>query len=104
MDTATKLVRVQVKSAWLDESSGNYVTDNRRTKTNRRRMIRDNYSLQDFDIAVVYLAEIRVFYVMPVEVFIGYGSSITFVETAKRQRKPKSSEFRDRWDIISANT
>ncbi|MDA8563727.1 group I intron-associated PD-(D/E)XK endonuclease [Mariniblastus sp.] len=104
VDTATKLVRVQVKSAWLDESSGNYVTDNRRTKTNRRRMIRDNYSLEDFDVAVVYLTDVRVFYAMPVDVFIGYGSSITFVETIKRQRKPKSAEFRDRWDIILANS
>ena len=103
VDSATKLARIQVKSAWLDESSGNYVTDNRRTKTNRRRMIRDHYSLDDFDIAVVYLADIRVFYVMPVDVFIAYGSSITFVESTKRQRKPKSAEFRDRWDLISTN-
>ena len=30
------LVKVQVKCAWFDEARGNYVVDNRRTKTNRR--------------------------------------------------------------------
>ena len=41
-----------------------------------------------------------VFYVMPCDVFIDYGSEIHFVEATKRQRKPKSSEFRNAWDLI----
>ena len=38
---------------------------------------------------------------MPVEVFISYGNEIHLVETTKRQRKPRSSEFREAWKLIS---
>jgi hypothetical protein len=36
----------------------------------------------------------------PILVFIGYGSEIHLVEAEKRQRKPKSADYRDRWDLI----
>ncbi len=32
--------------------------------------------------------------------FIGYGSEIHLVETEKRQRKPRSAEYRDAWELI----
>lgn len=41
------LIKVQVKYAWFDEPSGNYVADNRRTKTNRRLMLREAYKRSD---------------------------------------------------------
>ncbi len=39
-EKAGRFIKVQVKCAWFDTTSQNYVVDNRRTKTNRRRMIR----------------------------------------------------------------
>ena len=100
-DVHGKLVKVQVKYAWLDAPSGNYVVDNRRTKTNRRRMVREAYEPKDFDFAIAYIEKLDAFYVFPVEVFIGYGSEIHLVETDKRQRKPKSADYRDAWDLIA---
>ncbi|MCB0559991.1 MAG: hypothetical protein KDD09_13655 [Phaeodactylibacter sp.] len=38
LDVDGALIKVQVKSAWWDVKKGNYVVDNRRTKTNRRVM------------------------------------------------------------------
>lgn len=99
-DIAGVLLKVQVKSSWYDEKSGNYVVDNRRTKTNRREMLRANYSLKDFDSALVYIQELNLFYVFPVDVFISYGSEIHLVEAEKRQRKPKSTIYREVWDLI----
>jgi hypothetical protein len=99
-DINGKLVRIQVKSAWFDLKSQNYVVDTRRTKTNRRQMIRNNYSGNDFDFAVVYIENLNVFYVIPVNEFIAYGSSIHLIETEKRQRKPKSADFREAWQLI----
>jgi hypothetical protein len=95
LDVNASLIKVQVKSAWLDEPSGNYVVDNRRTKTNRRIMVREVYKLSDFDFALVYLAIPDLFYIFPVDVFIGYGSEIHMVEANKRQRKPSSAEYRE---------
>ncbi|MGI9158497.1 MAG: group I intron-associated PD-(D/E)XK endonuclease [Saprospiraceae bacterium] len=37
-DVNGRLIKIQVKSAWFDAVKGNYVVDNRRTKTNRRKI------------------------------------------------------------------
>ena len=99
-DVGGVFARIQVKSAWLDHSSGNYVVDNRRTKTNRRIMVRDKYKSSDFDFALVYVSKIDMFYIFPVDVFIEYGSEIHLVEADRRQRKPRSVEYRDAWEFI----
>ena len=99
-DIGTQLVKIQVKAAWLNQSSGNYVIDNRRTKTNRRQMLRSPYQASDFDFAIAYIDDLDVFYIFPAEVFISYGSEIHLVETEKRQRKPRSAAYRQRWDLI----
>ncbi len=101
IDIDNRLVRVQVKSAWFDAKKKCYFVDSRRTKTNRRRMLRHRYDEDDFDFAIIYLADLNVFYVMPVSVFSAYESSVSIIETDKRQRKPKSAEYRERWDLLS---
>jgi hypothetical protein len=99
-DVQGALIKVQVKSAWFDKRTGHYVVDNRRIKTNRRFMVRDVYKPSDFDFALVYLEDRDLFYVFPVDVFIGYGSGIHLVEADRRQRKPRSADYRDAWDSI----
>ena len=102
-DIDGKFIKIQVKSAWFDESRQNYVVDNRRTKTNRRLMLREKYNESDFDFAIIYLEEINIFYIMPVDVFISYSSEIHLVETEKRQRKPKSADYREAWHLLKSD-
>lgn len=99
-DVEGTLIKIQVKSAWFNEKSNNYVVDNRRTKTNRRIMLRAAYSQSDFDFALVYLENLDLFYVFPVDVFISYSSEIHLVEIDKRQRKPRSAPYREAWELI----
>jgi len=99
-DVEGTLVKIQVKCAWFDSITNNYLVDNRRTKTNRRQMVREAYIPTDFDFALIYLQEIDLFYVMPVEVFISYRSGISIVETDRRQRKPQSAVYRNAWELI----
>jgi len=101
VDRQSKLLRIQVKSAWFNAKDNCYIVDGRRTKTNRRCMLRKRYNKDDFDFAVIYLADLHVFYVMPLEIFCSYGSTVTFVESSKRQREPKSAKYRERWDLLS---
>ncbi|MEH1884438.1 group I intron-associated PD-(D/E)XK endonuclease [Nostoc sp.] len=103
-DVKGTLIKIQVKYAWLDEPSGNYVVDNRRTKTNRRLMVREAYQLSDFDFALVYIENLDLFYIFPIDIFIGYGSEIHLVEAEKRQRKPRSAQYRNAWELISAKS
>ncbi len=99
-DVGAALVKVQVKCAWFDQQRGNYVVDNRRTKTNRRWMVRETYDPSDFDFALAYIEELDLFYVFPVEVFISYASEVHLVEADKRQRKPRSVDYRGAWNLI----
>lgn len=101
VDLRGKLLRIQVKSAWFDKKAKCYAIDARRTKTNRRHMLRQYYNADDFDFAIIYLADLNIFYVIPVSVFANYKSTITFIESNKRQRKPKSAEYKERWDLLS---
>ncbi|MCB0705296.1 MAG: hypothetical protein KDC34_08305 [Saprospiraceae bacterium] len=98
LDVDGVLIKVQVKSAWFDSKKENYVVDNRRTKTNRKKMVRSTY--QETDFAIIYIQDLDIFYIMPSSTFINYGSEIHLVETSKRQRKPKSFEFRNAWNLI----
>jgi hypothetical protein len=99
-DVSGCLVRLQVKAAWPDSASGNYMMDTRRTKTNRRVMLRERYGPSDFDFALVYLEELGIFYVLPVAIFNSFKSGISLVEADRRQRKPRSAQYRDNWDLI----
>ncbi|WP_420460258.1 group I intron-associated PD-(D/E)XK endonuclease [Neolewinella sp.] len=100
LDIDQSLYRIQVKYAWYDQAKKNYVVDVRRTKTNRRQMVRSNYLPEDFDFAVLYIEATHNFYVMPAKVFISYGSEIHLVEDDKRQRKPRSAVYRNAWQLI----
>lgn len=100
IDNGSRLLKIQVKSAWFDESKKNYVVDVRRTKTNRRRMVRSVYTESDFDFAILYIPEQSIFYVMPVEIFNSYKSEIHLVESAKHQRKPKSFQYCEAWELL----
>ena len=99
LDVNGKLLKVQVKSAWY--YNGNYTVDSRRTKTNRRRMLRSHYDDKDFDFAILYIDCINAFYIMPISVFSTYKSGISLVESEKRQRKPQSAMYKERWDLLS---
>jgi hypothetical protein len=61
-----KFVKIQVKAAWFEKRSGNYVVDTRRTKANRKEITKNKYSSSDFDFAIVYISDIEVFYIFPI--------------------------------------
>ncbi len=101
LDVNGTLVKVQVKAAYFESKSGNYVADTRRTKTNRRRMVRARYAAHDFDFALCYIDTLRVFYVFPVSVFVSYASGISMVEDEDRQRSARSRPHREAWHQIA---
>jgi len=99
IDGRRKLARIQVKSAW--GKNGVYNIDTRRTKTNRRTMIRSRYSKNDFDFAVIFIEDLDIFYVVPQKAFDSFKSGIRLVEVQTRQRKPRVAEYREAWKLVS---
>ena len=65
-------------------------------------MLRDRYDANDFDFAILYVPDRNVFYVMPIDIFTSYRNGISLVEMKKRQRQPRSSNYRGKWDLLSA--
>ncbi len=100
IDIQGRLIRIQVKHAWFNKKDDVYIVDARRTMTNRRQMLRKKYSNDDFDVVVVYLGNKKVFYIIPILVFNSFASTVSFVESEKRQRLPRTAEYRERWDLI----
>jgi len=100
-DVGGSLARVQVKSAWYDATDDVWLVDSRRTQTNRRVLKHSKYGATDFDFALVYLSNPDLFYVFPSVVFNAYASSVSLVESNKRQRQPRSAQYRDAWVLIS---
>ncbi len=96
-----RIARLQVKSAWYEASKRLYTVDTRRTKTNRRVMRRETYGAHDFDFAILDVPDRAVCYVMPASVVRTYRSGISLVAFEKRQRKPRSEAYRERWDLLS---
>ena len=101
IDQGHRLLRLQVKSAWYDSAKGLYTVDARRTKTNRHRMRRARYTVKDFDFAILHIPRENVYYIMPIAAFTAYRSGISLVEGQKRQRKPRSWRYRERWDLLA---
>jgi hypothetical protein len=99
-DVKGHLIKIQVKTAWFDVKSGNYIVDNRRCKTNRKVMILDTYKVSDFDFALAWIENLQIAYVFPVDVFISFRGQIHLVESEKRQRKPRSFGYRNAWNLI----
>ncbi len=95
-----KFVRIQVKTAWYKEHVDNYVVDSRLTKTNRKVMKRSKYPKGAFDFVIAYIQEKDVCYVIPLKEFNTWAGEVHFVEAEKRQRKPRSAQYREAWNLI----
>lgn len=97
------LLRIQVKSAWIDKRHNRYVVDTRQTKTNRRKMLRKYYTEEDFDFAIIYIQDLNDFFVIPVKVFTKYKSNLTLTELKSAKVKferMKMKKYRNRWDLL----
>ena len=99
VDINGKLIKLQVKSAWSRNDV--YIVDSRRTKTNRHLMLRQRYSNKDFVFALLYIEDLDLFFVMPVNVFNSYKSEITLIVGKETQRDLKSSKYLEDWDLLS---
>ena len=99
LDVSGKLVKVQVKYAWLDKSSKNFLVYTVRTKTNRREMKKEKYKEGDFDFALVYIHPLEIFYVLPFCEFVRFAS-LSMIEFPGRQREGFTRKFRNAWNLI----
>ena len=99
VDVNGKLIKLQIKSAWTRNDV--YIVDSRRTKTNRHLMVRQRYSDKDFDFALLYIEDVDLFFVMPINVFNSYKSEITLIVGQENQRDIRSSKYLENWDLLS---
>ena len=102
-----KLIRIQVKSAWLSKGCNRYVIDVRQTKTNRKRMLRKYYDGNDFDFAIVYIQDLNDFFVLPIGIFRKYKSTLTLAEMKGVKmtfNRMSVRKYLNRWDLFNGLT
>lgn len=99
-EKAGRFIKIQVKCAWYDKNKKLYAVDVRRTKTNRRQMVRNRYHGGDFDFAIIYILEENIYYIFSLEAFNSYSSTISLIERNKRQRPPQSLQNREKWSLL----
>lgn len=100
VDTGESLVRAQVKSAWKDTKTANYVIDSRRTKTNRRKMLRSYYSQDECDVVIAYIPDHDTFFLFDIETFCEFRSSIYLAPKKRAGKQLRSCPYREKWDLI----
>ncbi len=100
IENGGRFIKLQVKYAWRRRDV--YIVDNRRTRTNRRAMVRALYRCEDFDYAILFIESLDIYYVMPVSIFISYKSEITLSGNNPRQRKSQlvSDAYFAAWHLL----
>lgn len=63
-------------------------------------MIVSYYKECDFNFAICYIEEKDISYILPIEVFLSYKGAISFNIKEKRQRGPKSEQYKEAWHLI----
>jgi hypothetical protein len=100
VDIDGRLVRIQVKWAWYDDKTDRYSVDTRRSQTNRAVYKITKYEEKDFEFLIAWVFDKDVFYIFPTKFAASFGGNISIVEGVKRQRPPRSAEYRSRWDLL----
>jgi hypothetical protein len=100
LDDKENLVKIEVKTAWFYNRDQAYIVQIRRMKTNRRVYRFEKYEPGDFDLLITVIQEPQVMYIFPSKVALSYANSISIVEGVKRQRKPKSADYREAWHLL----
>ncbi len=98
-DTGSRLVRIQVKSAY--QQGEWWLVGVRRAKTNRKTYKFERYAPGDFDVALLWQPADQVFYVMPIIIFLQYRATIALpYKNASRERPNKARKYREAWHLV----
>jgi len=91
VDNGQKLLKIQIKTA--EGYNGIYNIKNRRSQGKK-------YNLEDFDFACVYIERLNIFYIMPVEEFIGFSGNIRIVEGNYLGNSSKLFDRQNAWKLL----
>jgi hypothetical protein len=98
-DIGNKLIRVQVKSAYAAVNT--FAVNTKRAKTNRRTYRFERYNPNDFDIALLWHPLEKLFYVMPIGIFLSFRSAVSLPSRNRsKQRFNRAEPYRDAWQFL----
>jgi hypothetical protein len=96
VDSSGKLLRLQVRRAWLCQ--GKFVVDVRRSQTNRLQWRHTKHGPDDYDFLIAWIPESTVFYVIPAAVASTFASNITLTDRINS----RAAQFKNAWHLIDA--
>ena len=99
VDINSKLIKIQVKTAWLDKY-GYWKCSLKKTLTNSRIIKRKNYSIFDIDFIIGVIQEKNSFFIIPFEKCAHYKSEISLITSENVQTISKFSIYENKWEQI----
>ena len=100
VDIKGQLVRIQVKSAWFNDKSKNWVCSLKKTLTNSRKIKRKNYSIDEIDFIIAVIQERNEFFIIPFSKCAHYKSEINLITFQTRQRVFSFKENINCWNLL----
>lgn len=104
VDFNGKFFRLQIRTAWYDQASDNYLGNVRNAKTNRKNYSYVKSNTKDVDFFVFVIDSLNIFYIIPSLIIEKIKSTVTFIPHRLRKRDGFGVEkFKNNWDILQMN-
>lgn len=102
IDVGNKFLRIQIKTAWLDEKTKMFYAKRVKTLANRKNVKITPYKVEDFDFAVCYILELNEFYIIPSKNFVEdvTGNQIGLKRVIESQRECFGTKYLNNWTLI----
>lgn len=101
IDTETRLLKIQVKSAYLASDGSIKCAGSRRSLTNRVTTKYKTYNKGDFDYVIVYNPHTEDYYIIPEDIFLESGSEFNLVPSGtQRVIKTNPDQYKNNWTSL----
>lgn len=102
LDINNRLLKIQVKAAYLASDGSIKCSGSRRTLTNRITIKYKTYNKGDFDYVIVYDLINENYYIIPEDIFLESGSEFNLVPSGKqRQIKSNPEQYKNNWELLN---
>ena len=101
LDINNKLIRVQIKAAYIASDGSIKCAGARRTLTNRKEIKYKKYEQGAFDYVIVYVPHTEDYYIIPEIIFLESNAEFNLVPSGKqREIKGNPTQYKNNWVLL----
>lgn len=101
LDVNSRLLKIQIKSAYIAYDGSIKCGGARRTLTNRTITKYKTYKKGDFDFVIIYNPHNEDYYIVPEDTYLASSSEFNLVPSGKqRQIKGNPEQYKNNWKLL----